>query len=432
MFDFTQITNRDKSSENSHSIDAKKRGGIARFFAHLPHKTEKLISVDYSKAEQIRILQLLGMGGGLDVISNYVPFDAKTFADKIYEIERAVDHSSVNKKNKNDFLQGFSSLKLLLQKAMSPASLSELDVYLEKKASNYVQTMNFQQRTWHYDMTRLLWPVEVATENLGRNTVLINGVPVSFLFAKRDIEIGEVLGFDYGLGYWVHKNCLPLLLNKDGSILPESQYRYMFMWLESTRAEAKLLNEKITYCCTRDAYFSNVDTQLPLQIGVFEKPRSFFEVRDLFVENNVLPIFHGAITSVYFAEQLRRLFSSISSVVVKAYYHDPDTGEELAQYSVDVVCRFSEFRQWAHLTSWIKPQPIKQFVKCYEHSQEIIFRGVNVDKMPEMMQTLCNTLQSKMPLSEWLNQEHWHRQPSARSIFYESRDGRYCCISMPE
>lgn len=58
----------------------------------------------------------------------------------------------------------------------------------------------------------------IATSNLGMRTVVLEdgGVPHIIFYAKRDIGVGEQIGFTYGLGYWKKRGLSPYLFGVKG------------------------------------------------------------------------------------------------------------------------------------------------------------------------------------------------------------------------
>ncbi|MFN7094251.1 MAG: hypothetical protein ACK4M7_02705, partial [Burkholderiales bacterium] len=53
---------------------------------------------------------------------------------------------------------------------------------------------------------------------------LIKGIPILAMVARRDIEAGEILGYNYGDGYWSMTNSTPRYFYKDGTLAPLSSY----------------------------------------------------------------------------------------------------------------------------------------------------------------------------------------------------------------
>ncbi len=417
-----------KDEDVSDSVDAKTRGGIARFFAHLPHCVQKLQLIGVSPDARLRILDLLGLSDQPGLSDLIMINDGEQFAEALYDKEKEHSQQPLKEANVNNLAQAMQQIQTTLQ--TTGINLQGFRSYVQNKLKVLQKHECEVLNSWHSGITTLLSSSTFAIENLGRNTTVIDGVPVPFFYAKRDISAGELLGFDYGFGYWIYKACLPLLFKQTGEILPKEEYRYKLMPLMSDHYLTHDVNQTAFICHYLD-YFEHVSSQLPMQLCILEKPRSFFKIRDLLVENNILPMSHGALNSVYVAEYLQRIFAVIPQVVVKAYYHDPDTSDALEKYTVDVVCRFPEWRQWANFTEWLTKQPIRQYTKCYQFSGEIIFRGVNIPEIQAMMQTLCQNLQnSRRNLPQWFNKDNASKQPfSDRGFYYQDPNGQYVAFS---
>lgn len=75
----------------------------------------------------------------------------------------------------------------------------------------------------------------VATENIGREYLNFNGIPVIAMVTTRDVKPGEQLGFNYGYQYWLSRNVTPEFFDKDGSALLNSVYKRTFGHLKFDR-----------------------------------------------------------------------------------------------------------------------------------------------------------------------------------------------------
>ncbi len=68
----------------------------------------------------------------------------------------------------------------------------------------------------------------LALENLRREYVIMDDVPIILMVTNERIEAGSQIGFNYGYGYWQLRNCLPELFDKDGSVIPHDHYKRTF------------------------------------------------------------------------------------------------------------------------------------------------------------------------------------------------------------
>jgi len=68
----------------------------------------------------------------------------------------------------------------------------------------------------------------VATENIRREFLDFNKIPVIAMVADRHIKAGEQLGFNYGYEYWLSRKITPEFFDKSGSILSHHLYKRTF------------------------------------------------------------------------------------------------------------------------------------------------------------------------------------------------------------
>lgn len=78
----------------------------------------------------------------------------------------------------------------------------------------------------------------LATENIRKEFLNYNGIPLIAMVTARDIKAGEQLGYNYGYEYWLSRKLTVEFFNKNGSIL---QYRFY------KRTFGQLNFEKFTY-----------------------------------------------------------------------------------------------------------------------------------------------------------------------------------------
>jgi hypothetical protein len=72
----------------------------------------------------------------------------------------------------------------------------------------------------------------VATENIRKEYLNFNGIPVIAMVTTKDIKSGEQLGFNYGYQYWLSRNVTPEFFDKDGSALLHRVYKRTFGQLD--------------------------------------------------------------------------------------------------------------------------------------------------------------------------------------------------------
>jgi hypothetical protein len=89
---------------------------------------------------------------------------------------------------------------------------------------------------------------DIATVNVNWDTYIYNGLPIFFMYAEHDIEAGEQLGITYGAKYWEELlKKPPVLFSKRGKILGATEY-----CLACKMVSTKLLKcarcKKVQYC----------------------------------------------------------------------------------------------------------------------------------------------------------------------------------------
>jgi hypothetical protein len=68
----------------------------------------------------------------------------------------------------------------------------------------------------------------VATENVGKEYLNYNGIPLIAVRTRRDVKEGEQLGFNYGFGYWLSRKITPEFFDRNGLRLSHSLYLRTF------------------------------------------------------------------------------------------------------------------------------------------------------------------------------------------------------------
>lgn len=75
----------------------------------------------------------------------------------------------------------------------------------------------------------------VATENIRKEYLNFNDIPVIAMVTRKDIKSGEQLGFNYGYPYWLSRNITPEFFDKDGSAVLHRVYKRTFGQLNFER-----------------------------------------------------------------------------------------------------------------------------------------------------------------------------------------------------
>lgn len=65
---------------------------------------------------------------------------------------------------------------------------------------------------------------KIATANLRREVFIYNNLPLVVFYATKQINLGEILVWDYGFSYWASEGKTPALFYKNGELVDEKDY----------------------------------------------------------------------------------------------------------------------------------------------------------------------------------------------------------------
>lgn len=68
----------------------------------------------------------------------------------------------------------------------------------------------------------------LATENIRREYINFNGIPVILFVTNVPIKAGDILGIKYGHDYWLSRGAVPELFDRSGNVLASSGYKRTF------------------------------------------------------------------------------------------------------------------------------------------------------------------------------------------------------------
>ena len=68
----------------------------------------------------------------------------------------------------------------------------------------------------------------IATENIRREFLEFNKIPLIAMVADKDIKSGDQLGFNYGYQYWLSRNVTPEFFDKNGTTVSCRVYKRIF------------------------------------------------------------------------------------------------------------------------------------------------------------------------------------------------------------
>lgn len=407
--------------KKTYSISANQRGGIARFFAHLPYSKIHGTQNEVTPQDHQRILRLMmDMPPAIaEQISKNQMVKKENFNQALISYENELDQeTSIKPMNPN--------LITAPMRNMEPY-LRGLKQYLDKIVPQFLSNATTSTMRWNFELVKIFSESQCLTANLSYSYVIVNGYVVPFFWTRRTIKIGELLGFDYGLGYWYGRCLAPDLFYKNSRKIPREIYYYKKAAIYNNKTKSD--SDDKGFFFTREQYFEAIDDQKAQQLAPLQKPRSFFTLRDILVSTKVISTEHATIENTLFATQLQTILKPIEGVTIKSYFHNPDNIDSLERYNVDVVCHFSRFLHWANMTQFIKHTPINrevvQFCKCYEISQEIIFRNVNIEIT--IMQQFLARLQQKNVM-QLLNADNDYPEPPQ---FFYTIGKRFCGIQTP-
>ena len=176
----------DVDPESNYIIDATNYGGIARFFQHLP------LNIAQNFKQLVPVLQ-----------------KDKKLLKRYLELVMAGDNLTRSQKEHG-------------------ISVTMNDIVHNDGKGTFRDFLYYGKTEWELQRLQFLEISvnKVASENLVTEFSTIDGKPIAYLWAGRNIEPHEQLGFDYGIGYWRDRATLPLLFNLAGEVIPQTSYRY--------------------------------------------------------------------------------------------------------------------------------------------------------------------------------------------------------------
>lgn len=397
----------------TYAVTAKQRGGISRFFCHLPRGKETYDYSKQSRAQQVRTLRL-----HIPNIWSYDKGFVQHDGDTKYILNK--DVATILNISQREIDLATSNRHLENYRSWQRAAGSRLSLYpgIDEYVKNDVKAMmdNNPESIDYFNLaiTQGVSESDCLTANLAYTYVVIDGYPVPFFFSKRPILRGEILGFDYGHGYWFTRKRMPYLFDKQSKLVAENRYYY-------DRALIYHPVEGSGYFIHRKQYFECLSKQQPIQVVPFTKPLSFFAVRDVLVSCRVIPKMHAMIENNCFATQIERLLCPI--IFVKSYYQNPEADSVLERHTVDVVCYFPKLLYWENFTDFIKSFFYAEidFFIFSQITKEVIFKNVNVEL--NLYNRIIHSLQ-RVNLLQVLNQKNGRKEPGD---FCYKVEGQYIC-----
>lgn len=321
------------ASDSSFSIDAAHTGGLARFLQHLPYNP------DYIAKKLIPLFK-----NNTALIQPFLEIDGSW--NELDDDEKPIILTNLIM----DVTQGTGQHILGMQQ--HNANESEL---FEKN------NVLFEQ--YH----------QVAFANCQMSKLVIDqNKPIMYVYALFDIDAGTQLGFSYGIGYWANRGLLPLLFDTQANVIPRSDYHYQKMPITMTLPNNRL--KAIPF--TKAQYQQQIGKHEAVMLTPYHAV-SFFKIRTLLANNNVLSTKHAARRLSLFAQQLQALLPD--DVQVDMFERFPDSVDVDNQYIFDVVCKTNDFQRWAQLTQLIRNDSIiGGYCKSLRYSGEVIIQGANL------------------------------------------------------
>ncbi len=326
---------------SGYNVDAKKIGGIARFFQHLPHHADILAEHQTRKFKTGRacIEKSLGLD---ETLFELTPEEASGSIEFLFE----------------DAMYGHGEkIKEMMNYNRDPSGFFEVE-NIELSIS------------WH----------EIAIANLRMSSLILKdeGIPIIYFYAEKDILVGEPVGFSYTLGYWASMARLPRLFDLSGYALSRDLYKYTKMpfTLELTPGNTR------AFFYERRQYEKDKVSQWPVtlfadKVQIPVSTMSFFSTRKILAQNNIVSVLHSPCSPNNFMLDLKKLLPG--DVQVEIYEHDPDAVNLGERYIFDVVCMAPTLQRWAQLTVFIRQDPIiGEYCTSLQQTREIIIKGVNI------------------------------------------------------
>lgn len=405
--------------DQTYQVSPKNRGGLSRFFCHLPEDKIVYDKTGQNLDQQLRALRL--------------------YTNTVWKYDdgfvQQVETTFTIKEDAATILQRLEQLRIQQRRKQIDTKYKKIKSYYEPQFTtipglqNYIETdvkTMFDQSLstdlhWHVELIKGISDKQYLTANISYSFVMIDGYPVPFFYARRTIQRGEMLGFDYRSAYWFSRERMPDIFDKKSKLIPRKNYYY-------DRAFIYHPIDKKGFYIHRKQYYENIDEQMPVQIGPFKKPFSFFQLRNILVNCNVIPIEHAKLENDQFSERLQQVLSQVSDVRISCYRHNPESKNKHEQQQLDVVCYFSNFLHWANMTDVLKSNPVLSLnnatYKCFQITQEIIFRIASKDKTTPQQIIACL---SELDLQQILNAPNL--QKNRGDVYYKLK-GKY--VSTPK
>ncbi len=333
--DYSYNIGYEDKENNPYEMEANSHGGLARFMQHLPYNPTFIADdwVAYFKqANEDEIITHL----------REQP-DAGTATE--YELSLSA------KALKYDVLQGG-------------------EVHTRNMVAH--QT-NETGKTWELESLdkKTLSMENIAWSNVYSFPSVINGIPVSCLYAERNIQAGEQIGFSYSCGYWCKKNRLPWLFSRQGMSIPPEHCGYQRIPVATSIKSF----QRILFF-TKEQYLQRQHSALPVQlVPNLSIPVSFFSLRRTMASQGVLNKNYSPLSSNSFVNDLKRWLPS--DISIELFNRYPDAKEDKQRWLVDVVISCPDELRWKLLTVFFRGSQIAKNCKCFQYTLEILIRGVN-------------------------------------------------------
>lgn len=349
------------------SIDASKIGGLARFIQHMPtspHQTLKRLNSYRTPTVAADTLHTTSDGMIIDTLGIHLDVDS---ISKLPEI----------------------TLELLAK-------------HLNDDMTEWMMSHNEYFLYDYDDESEIAW----ANVTSAAGMLVDKNIRVQLMVATRNIAPGEQLGFNYGTGYWLSKNCIPKLFTKRGGLLASNRYHRKFAMLAADRLNetGQTLSRHTHYYAKQTFIDHDTPRQFPVCLGLSSRPVSYFVIRQQMIAQ-------GAASSDYSTQPLNSaaiwLQKDLADLVtsVAMYRWQPDSENISEQLRADVVLTTDTFDKWKILHALF--EPIKGFCMRFEGTLEVVVQGTNqhTDRLQEFFKTLVRRKSTVVP------------RPNTRSVF---------------
>ncbi|KAJ3443104.1 hypothetical protein M0812_08935 [Anaeramoeba flamelloides] len=286
-------------SDDHYEITSSRHGCISRFYQHLPNSYENDLNnmiefLKVNKNDTINIKKKLNL------------FRNILFAYGITSIieQNLLLHSISIAMNSNNHSFLTNILKKIITSSGNYQDCDNVHYYYynnlkfqQTKLSNPNRNKN-KKGKYSRDGISIehLKKEMVATSNIIHANIIYNNKPYIIFMSKKKILKNEIIGFSYGLGYWLKKKMLPELFFRNGNVIPKKLYNYkqlIFKIKNNVIDNNNSLPQRMCMLLDIESFKFFCKKKTPVLFSKDGKPKSVFKLKKMMVKYNILPAYHG-------------------------------------------------------------------------------------------------------------------------------------------